>query len=585
MKKYRPIAKLISQAWEIDKISFILTFIGMVLQTIMAVITMYLPATVIDMITIKKDFSNVVFIIGIFAITLYLVEQINEFLNLSFRRIYFKLSKRLETKISEKSFSLSYKDLEDPDTLDLIQRAELPLSWGIVQYVFFTIKNILVATSTILGLILILFFHSKIYTLAIFSILIIVMYIRIKTQEKMDRILQENVPVNRKFGYFVDASTSPNNQKEFRIFGISELMASKVNKFSLEIAKWIMDIEKTSAKKEMINSISTALITFISISYNAIRLVGERFGPQISIGQFTLIYNSTNNIMKNMQTIASELTMLNNSATNLTPWMEYINKEDEILKGNEIVDKFESLEFKNVSFTYPNSNKIILDNVSFKINKGEKISIVGLNNAGKSTIVKLICRFYLPDSGEILWNGTNINEYNPNYLDEISAVFQDFQLLPYSIFENIMAKGENREMAIESLKKVKMWESIEKLENKMDTPLWKELDEGATRFSGGQNQKLAIARAINKDGSLMIMDEPTAALDPIAESEIFENFAELTKGKTSIFISHRMSSSTFSDKVLLLDGGKIVGFDTHSNLMKGHNLYKELFETQAKNYS
>lgn len=142
----------------------------------------------------------------------------------------------------------------------------------------------------------------------------------------------------------------------------------------------------------------------------------------------------------------------------------------------------------------------------------------------------------------------------------------------------------DKEKAEDSLKEVNIFDEISKLEKGMDAYLDKSLEESATKYSGGQNQKLAIARALNKGGSLMILDEPTAALDPISESEIFENFATLTKGKTSIFISHRMSSSTFSDKVLLLDGGKIVGYDSHKNLMKSNNLYKDLFETQAKNY-
>ena len=149
----------------------------------------------------------------------------------------------------------------------------------------------------------------------------------------------------------------------------------------------------------------SALITFTAFSYNAVRLFSRSFGALISIGRFTLIYNSTNTIMLNMQIIAKEISQINHAAVHLAPWNDFIELKDEDFSGSEKTAEFESLEFKNVSFTYPGSERLILDDISFKINKGEKISIVGLNNAGKSTIVKLICKFFKPDGGEILWNG------------------------------------------------------------------------------------------------------------------------------------------------------------------------------------
>lgn len=585
MSKYKVILKIITEAWKLDKIYFLYLFLNIVFQTLSTIVVMYIPAIIVDKVSTNFTFENIILTIGVYLLAAYTIKQVLSYINMKFSKLTVLQSEKLAAKLSEKSLTITYKELENPQSLDLIQRAEMPISWGYVQYGLDAIKNILIATFTILGLVTILVMHSLIYTIVVFIILVVSMVVRLKMQQKYDNLLQQNVPVNRKYGYFFNTSIMPEFQKEFRLYDLSNTMSNKITQYNKVVAEWIYELSVTNSKLEIFQNIFSSLITFIAISYNAIRLFSISLGSIITVGQFTLIYNATNTIMTNMDQIARSFSMINGGATHLQPWKEYIELEDDIQKGKDFAFEFESLEFKNVSFTYPNSDRVILDNISFKINKGEKISIVGLNNAGKSTIVKLICRFFVPDSGEILWNGKNIYQYeNSSYIDQISAVFQDFRLFPYTIFENIMPNGADRQKAEDSLKQVNMFEAVSKLEKGLDTYLSKDLEENATRFSGGQSQKLAIARAINKGGSLMIMDEPTAALDPIAESEIFENFADLTKGKTSIFISHRMSSSTFSDKVLLLDGGKIVGFDSHKNLMKEHNLYRDLFETQAKNY-
>lgn len=585
MRKYKVILKLVKISWEINKKYFLFLFLSSILNTLLTISVMYIPPMIIDMLISKYTFADIVKSVFVFIALTYLLKQISELINEKFYTLNILQCKNLEAKIAEKSLSIPYKELENPKSLDLIQRAEMPILWGIVSTCLEAIKNTLLNLLTILGIITILINHSLLYTVTIFAILIISIFIRLKMQNKYEALIQENIPVNRKLGYFFNALVAPENQKEFRIFNLSEIMASKMHQYNLLAQKWFVSFQRAEANLEILNVITTSLINFIAISYNTIRLFSKSLGAIISIGQFTLIYNATNKIMESMKQIAVEISNINRAATHLSPWNDYMELKDECSEGDVQAEEFETLEFKNVYFTYPNSKALILDGVSFKINKGEKISVVGLNNAGKSTIVKLITRFYKPDRGEILWNGKNIYEYEEvSYIKQISAVFQDFKLFPYTILENIMPYEGNQKKAEDALRKVNMYDEVSKLKKGIYTYLSKDLEEDSTKFSGGQSQKIAIARAINKDGSLMILDEPTAALDPISESEIFENFAHLTNGKTVIFISHRMSSSIFSDKILLLNKGKIIGFDNHNNLMKEHNLYKELFETQAKNY-
>ena len=273
----------------------------------------------------------------------------------------------------------------------------------------------------------------------------------------------------------------------------------------------------------------------------------------------------------------------------LTAFAEFIEipDSDNHSAGGEALDEIESIEFRNVSFKYPSSEPMILKNVSFRINKSERISIVGLNNAGKSTIVKLICRLFEPIEGEILVNGIDIRRYKlSDYLGQISSVFQDYQLFPFTIEENIntcdMVADTKKIKQI--LDDIEMTERIAKLPNGVHSLLDKTIYDDAVDMSGGERQKIAIARALYKGSSLIILDEPTAALDPLAEAEIYEDFNSLISDQTAIFISHRMSSSVFCDRILLLQNGEVVAFDSHENLMKSENLYRELFLTQAAHY-
>lgn len=230
--------------------------------------------------------------------------------------------------------------------------------------------------------------------------------------------------------------------------------------------------------------------------------------------------------------------------------------------------------------------KLVLNDISFEINKNEKISIVGLNGAGKTTIVKLLCRLYEATEGQIYINDIPINEYeNHSYISLVSAVFQDYKLFSYSILDNIrpnISKEEAKEIATS----VGIIDKIESLNNGFNSIIGKSYDKDGVEMSCGQRQKIAIARALAKDASLLIMDEPTSALDPLAEADIYENFNNLALNKTAIYISHRMSSSIFCDKILVLDGGVITDYDSHKNLMKNkESLYYKLFTSQSKNYN
>lgn len=247
-----------------------------------------------------------------------------------------------------------------------------------------------------------------------------------------------------------------------------------------------------------------------------------------------------------------------------------------------------SIEFRDVSFRYEEGEKNILSHLSFRIAPGQKIALVGNNGAGKSTIVKLLCGFYLPTEGDVIVNGISTRDYDMDeYGKLISPVFQDGFMSAFTVAMNVAGgktKNIDREKVRDCLKKAEIWEKIESLEKKEDTYISQIMETDGVEFSGGEVQKLLIARALYKDGRLLILDEPTSALDPIAESRIYEKYNEMTKDKTAIFISHRLASTRFCDEILYLEDGTVTERGTHEDLLKQKGSYANMFDIQSHYY-
>lgn len=246
------------------------------------------------------------------------------------------------------------------------------------------------------------------------------------------------------------------------------------------------------------------------------------------------------------------------------------------------------IELQNVSFTYPESDNEVLKNVNLKIRKGENLALVGINGAGKTTLVKIICGLYRPTEGKVLVNGTDITEFNrDDYYKIISAVFQDPRFMPCSVLENVSmlpAVESNRERFFDCINKAGLHKKIKSLAQEENTLLVKTVNENAVELSGGETQRLLLARAIYKDAPILILDEPTAALDPIAENEIYLRYSEISQNRTSIYISHRLSSTRFCDRIVLLDENHIAEIGTHNELMKLSGKYAEMYQIQSKYY-
>ena len=287
--------------------------------------------------------------------------------------------------------------------------------------------------------------------------------------------------------------------------------------------------------------------------------------------------------------IARNFDMLVGSALYFQNLREFFEYEPKITSGDKMPGKFESIEFREVSFRYPSAEKYSLENISFSINTGETFALVGVNGAGKSTLVKLLLRFYDVTEGEILYNGINIKEYDLDaYRNIFGAVFQDYKNFAISVYENVMChecSDEEKEIAEKALKQSGIWEKISSLPKGADTVLTREFDKNGIGLSGGENQKVSAARLFAKDFEFAVLDEPSSALDPIAEYKMYENLIEVTKDKTVLYISHRLSSAVLSDKIIVIGNGKVLEQGSHSELMEKDGKYKEMFTLQASSYN
>lgn len=496
----------------------------------------------------------------------------------------------VELAFSEKVTAVDYKYLEDPKYLDIKERAIFAINnYGALDSLLFSVVNFASAVLTLGTVVGIMFSFSPVYMLISLGIAFLTVVVQKKYLSEEQKVLQELIPINRRFSYYASNTFNLAQQAVIRIFRLDKILIERLAEKNIEVARWLTELRRKSGNASAYQLAIISVINLITYAYAAMRVLTDKFGAKIGIGDFTVYINTSEELIRSFRSAFMSVLNILQQLGHLTPFAEFIEIPDsEALSSNGIsLDEIETIEFRNVSFKYPSSEPMVLKNVSFRINKGERISIVGLNNAGKSTIVKLICRLFEPTEGEILVNGVNIKDYKlGDYLRQISTVFQDYQLFPFTIEENINTcdAAADTEKINRILDDIDMTERIAKLPNGLNSLLDKTIYDEAVDMSGGEKQKIAIARALYKGSSLIILDEPTAALDPLAEAEIYEDFNSLVRGQTAIYISHRMSSSTFCDRILLLQNGEVAAFDSHENLMMSENLYRELFLTQAAHY-
>lgn len=539
----------------------------------------YVPKILLEALVTKQPFYNIILLAFILIILNHLLSVTVQYLTNLKQTTEEVIAKKINQVISEKIQCVEYRYLEDPHYLDLKESAVYAFNnqgtiWRLLNGITEVLKNVI----SIIGVSVILL--SLGYPLFIVLLLgtIISGLIIIRGEKNRTTFYKNNIPINRELNYYLDTMTNNHPMgKDFRLYQGTDLIFNQFCKANQRIIQSMKKIYSSMNLNESSLQVITAFENIFIYGYITYKTLSQH----LSVSMFTLYANSAIQFSQSLVKIITECSSYQQALRFYEPFIEFMAIENEASQGKDIkpeTSEILSIRFEHVSFQYPHQDKEILSDIDFEIKKHEKISIVGLNGAGKTTLIKLLCRFYKPTSGHIYMNGIDIWDIEKkSYYQMLGCVFQDFKLFAYSIKDNI--KPECQDDLSSLLKMVG-------LNVNQNVLLGKELDQDATELSGGQNQKLAIARAMYKNSPIMILDEPTSALDPISENQIYELFNTMIKNKIGIYISHRMSSSQFCDKILVLENGHTVDYDTHEHLMQNkEGLYYRLFTSQASHYA
>ena len=494
--------------------------------------------------------------------------------------------KQLNNRIFNKAINLDVECYENPEFYDKYQRATNVLAWSYFDFVCSCVSSII---SAIVSLALVIGTVATINPVYLLFLLPVVFVFVIETSKsklvyKRDLEMTTN---NRIKAYIQRTVFLKDFSKDMRT---SNIFAVLMNRFKAAIDSNVEILRNYGWKLFIYSTVSSLFSEFIPIigtyAYAAYQFV---FTKALTVSGFSVVLSSINAVRESTMNIARNFDMLVGSALYFQNLREFFEYEPKIVSGDKIPGEFESLEFKNVSFRYPAAEKYALQDISFRIDKAETLALVGVNGAGKSTLVKLLLRFYDVTDGEILYNGINIKEYDLNkYRNIFGAVFQDYKNFAISVYENVIChecSDEEKEKAEAALRRSGIWDKISTLPKGADTVLTREFDKNGAGLSGGENQKVSAARLFAKDFQFAVLDEPSSALDPIAEYKMYENLIKVTENKTVMYISHRLSSAVLSDRIIVIGNGRVLEQGSHEELMASGGKYNEMFTLQASSYN
>jgi len=501
---------------------------------------------------------------------------LNGILYVSIRR---KLNIGMTPDIIEKFKRIDYACFEDKDVQNTLQRMSSDPQYQVFQ-LFLTILGVLECIVGVVGAAIIFAQAAWWFVVGFAALLVPMIWLDFKAADMMNTMFNEQSADERKMHYLGGLLSNKSSLFELKIFRATDYIARKWRKISRDVLDTRI---KTTIHSQKYFLLSTILFKCWSF-FIVIGLVSSVVSGNITIGLFTALIASTGTILQNAETLSHSVQNLRKRYLLMEHYDKFMSLPEIQTGGEPLADTAPNIVFENVVFTYPKTDEKILNGVSFEIKQGQRVALVGENGAGKSTIIKLLCRLYKPDSGRILINGKDIQTVDITALRRIfSVVFQDFCKYTLSLRENV-ALGDlskiNDGEALKNALKMGLADEIAEL----DTPLGK-IEENGIDISGGQWQRIAVARACLPDSAFVILDEPTASLDPIAESNMYHSFAEVLKNRGCILISHRLASAKMADKIVVISNGVVSETGSHDELMSKDGLYCRMYTAQNAWYS
>lgn len=605
MKNMKTVLSAFREMHRLEKRLIPTSVIVALVTAVMPFINIWFTSKIIDLLDGGADMKDLALYIGLAVGINAVLFFINYFLG-DMQFVYRSLMYNKELRrISSRLFSVEYQRLENSEFKELVHKhseAQDRVFSSFVQLTWMMRDFISGAFTLIISIVIIFplfkigfkttgssFFERPAFLLTILGAIavmaVIILIVAVRMNKAWFKASDEYSRLDRIFYYFLNMFSDYNTGKEIRIYKEQNLIEhTATDRLLTDGERILKKASMNTAKQSSFVAVLGALVGFGIYLFIGVKGLYGLFG----IGSLVLYCGAFMQIIGGIMKMAVTFGKTAEMVPLVNYYFKIVNTEDEMTYGEKELDlsgSFE-IEFKNVSFKYPGAESYALQNVNLKIKNGRHLAVVGRNGSGKTTFIKLMCRLYDVTDGEILINGVNIKNYTRDSIVNLySVVFQDFKIFSVSLKDNVCANTDfEGDRFYACLENANIKDRAERLPNKENTYLYKDLDKSGVEISGGEAQKIALTRALYKDAPIVVLDEPTAALDPIAENEIYSRFNTFVQNKTVIYISHRLSSCAFCDEIAVFDKSRLVESGTHQDLLAADGKYAHLWNAQAKYY-
>ena len=573
-----------------EKKVIVLSLLSVLTAVALNLINLYVSPTILSVVERRASVSELIWTIVVFVLALMFVSAVSAYVNMN--AIFARISIRavVTNLLNRKAATTSYPNVDDDQFIKLLAKSrECPNSNGAApEAIWITLSTL---TTNMIGFCIYVSLLSSVQPLLILIILAttVISYLISNYVNGYGYRHREEVAEYERHMYYISAfARDLGAAKDIRIFGLRPWLEDLYGKAMDAYTAFQSKAQSVYIMAKIVDLVLTFLRNAVAYAF----LIGLVLQNGLGVAEFLLYFTAIGGFTEWVSGIMSGFNTLYKQSLDITTIRECLEYEEpfHLDCGEHLEAKGDSkyeIRLEQVSFRYPGADQDTLTNINLTLHPGEKLAVVGLNGAGKTTLIKLICGFLDPTEGRVLLDGKDIRDYNrTDYYTMFSAVFQEFSLLAGTIAANVAQNdvGIDMQRVKECVEKAGLCTKIESLPDGYDTYLNRAVYEEATALSGGETQRLMLARALYKNAPFIVLDEPTSALDPIAESQIYQKYHEMTSGKSSIYISHRLASTRFCDRIIMIDNGGIGEEGTHEELLNKGGKYAELYEVQSKYY-
>lgn len=587
---YENIIYLARESWDYDRRILMFSLISIVTGVFLPLFQIYMPKAAVDLFVQRADLLQIAKTLGAVAGGFLVLQAVNGYVSTAKYFIYNDMRNVFLQKIFLTSVDCEYSEAENGKSLEMYQRAVNVTNQGDMGATskFYQIVPALITSACCF------FLYSGILSSLHIGVVFLLLFSSVVTYwfQKKETVVYERTKdllakIQKKLYYCINCGSWAG--KDIRVYHMQDWLKELMAKWQGEGNK----IRGERVRQGFYTHIMNCVLGFLRDSLAYVYLIAQTLQGEIGAGDFMLYFGAIVGFSDWIQQMVRQVSGLRTANVGINDLREYLEVPPEDMQSGEAempdCQKGVEIVFDHVTFFYPESTVPTIRDLSFTIRKGEHIALVGLNGAGKTTLIKLMIGFYRPSSGQIRINGVDMNRLGRRDVYALySAVFQDILILPFMLDENVALKPKrqiDRERVKEVLKKAGLWEEMERRNITLDSYMLRQLTDDGVLLSGGQRQKLLLARALYKEAPVLLLDEPTAALDPLAEKEIYEKYEEFCGGRTAVFISHRLASTQFSNRIFFLKDGAVAEEGTHEELMERGGEYAKLYEVQSHYYN